>query len=233
FFYMDSKGRETVGEWTGAGNYSIVGSDHMEGTRQDPKYYNSVFAVTYGGAVSGPYSKFHLVPFGEYVPFAKTIPFIRKVVQRYGYTGFTPGESVKPLAIGEHLVGPIVCFDSFFPEIARRQALQGAGFLAHLSYETWYGDTPASAQIFTNGVLRSAETGLYMVRCVASGISGFVDDRGRITAVTRLFTRDALARDIKIRKKGSLTPYTRYGEWFVWECLIVLLAACLIRYKIK
>ena len=117
----------------------------------------------------------------------------------------------------------MICFDSFFPEIARQFARNGAGFLAHLSYETWYGVSPASAQIFTNAALRAVENDMYLVRCVSSGISGVVDNRGRITRTTRLFSREAFPADIKVKAPGYLTFYAKHGDWFPWAILLTLI----------
>jgi apolipoprotein N-acyltransferase len=222
---VDAAGRKLLAQWS-KGAYQLVGSDNADYAIQGlPRYYNSAFLLNPMAGLEWVYSKSHLVPFGEYIPFQDRFPFIQKVVQRYGYYGFTSGVKVEPFHMKKPLLGgALICYDSFFPEIAREFAKKGAGFLAHLSYETWYGVSPASAQIFTNAALRAVENDLYLVRCVASGISGIVDNKGRIIKTTKLFTREAFAADINVKSwNGGLTIYTRFGDWFPWLGLFTLI----------
>jgi apolipoprotein N-acyltransferase len=150
------------------------------------------------------------------------------VVRRYGYTGFTPGKKIEPLNYRGTKFGVIICYDSLFPEISREFAAKGARFLVHISYETWYGRTPATTQIFINTALRSIENGIPMIRCVSSGVSGFVKATGEIYLETGLFEKRAEAAEILVDTKGGKTIYTRFGDWFVYF-LVLLTAALVIR----
>jgi apolipoprotein N-acyltransferase len=213
--------------------FNLIGSDTAVTSSAVSKtdYYNGAYMISRDGKITGYYAKHHLVPFGEYIPFQDVIPFVRKVVQRYGYEGFKPGKEVAPFEFSGMSVGPLICFDSFFPEIASAQARGGAQFLSHLSYESWYGESPASAQIFTNAALRSAECSLYLVRCVESGISGVVDDTGRIVLHTGLFTKELFSYDLNIANKPHITFYSAHGDWFAWFLLIAVLSAAALKWK--
>ncbi len=230
----DERARLEVSGWS-KGAYNLMGSDRADFSSGHPKYYNSVYLIS-GKDILGIYSKYHLVPFGEYIPFQDAIPFVNKVVQRYGYIGFSRGVEIKPIMMNaSYGFGSLICYDSFFPEISREFARKGAGFLTNLSYETWYGVSPASAQIFTNALLRAVENDLYFVRCVASGISGVADNRGRILKTTKLFTKDILICDIRVKNSndasGSMTLYTKYGDWFPWAAIFLPAAVLAIRRK--
>lgn len=228
----DPSGAAEIASWNRQA-YSLVGSDTAVANGSGTDYYNGAYIVTPSGAVSGYYAKHHLVPFGEYIPFQDVLPFIRKVVQRYGYEGFKSGNLIEPLEFNGIKAGTLICYDSFFPEIARAHARKGAQLLAHLSYESWYGHTPASAQIFTNAALRSAECGLYMVRCVESGISGVVDDTGKIVFHTGIFTKELFSYDVPVSAAPVLTFYCAHGDIFPDILLALLIAAALIKRKIK
>ena len=204
-----------VARWL-PGAYNLIGSDSMESVKHVTNYYNSAFLLDDRGAITGSYYKFHLVPFGEYIPLQNTFDFVRKVVRRYGYTGFTPGKKIEPLNYRGIKFGVIICYDSLFPEISRDFANKGARFLAHQSYETWYGRTPATTQIFLNTALRSIENGIPMIRCVSSGISGFVTARGEIYSVTGLYSKETVASEMLVDPKGGKTIYTMFGDWFVY-----------------
>ncbi len=230
---MEKNGGPEIASWL-KGVYAVVGSDKavINGGKTD--YYNAAFMLAPAGNITGEYSKHHLVPFGEYIPLQEVIPFVKKVVQRYGYVGFKSGTSIEPFELDSVKIGPIICFDSFFPEISREHALKGAKMLVHLSYETWYGVSPASAQIFTNAVLRAVENRLYIVRSVASGISGIVDDRGVILGTTKLFEKKAFVRDIRINSSAGKSFYTLHGDWFAWMLFALLgavIAAALLKKR--
>lgn len=207
----ESKTLKAIGERSGG--VSLIGSDDIQHSSWETLYFNSAFSVNEKGIIEGSYSKYHLVPFGEYIPLAEVFPFVKKVVRRYGYSGFTSGKTLEPVKAGMHKAGIMICYDALFPEIASAFARKGASYLAHLSYETWYGKTPASAQIFQNTALRAKETGLPVIRCVASGISGYIDPRGRIEQCAGLFERKACVKEIKLSYNEEVTPYVKYGDW--------------------
>lgn len=208
------------------GAYNLVGSDSYSRDKSGVNYYNSAFLLDDKGAITGTYSKFHLVPFGEYIPFQHTLSFVKKVVRRYGYTGFTPGTKIEPLDYNGTKLGVVICYDGLFPEISREFVKKGARFLAHLSYETWYGRTPATSQIFLNTAMRAIENGVPLIRSVSSGISGFVAANGKIYSTTGLFERRAAVADIEVDAKAGRTFYTLFGDWFV--CFLAFLTAVLI-----
>jgi apolipoprotein N-acyltransferase len=216
------------------GPWHIIGSDKIEINKYNERnYYNTVFIIDEKGNIKGEYSKYHLVPFGEYVPLQNVFPFIKKVVRRYGYTGFTPGNRIEPVIYKDIKIGTLICYDSLFPEISREFVKKGALFLVHISYETWYGKTPASAQIFQNTVLRAIENEVPLVRCVASGISGFVDCDGKIHLKSELFSKVALTGKILIKEKHTPSFYTKYGDWFVFFILIIFFVLIIINSREK
>jgi apolipoprotein N-acyltransferase len=210
------------------GSCHLVGSDSYERKADGTNYYNSAFMVDDKGTITGSYDKYHLVPFGEYIPLQNTFNLIKKVVRRYGYTGFTPGKKIEPLDYRGIKFGVVICYDSLFPEISREFAKKGAKFLTHLSYETWYGRTPCTSQIFLNTAMRSIENGIPMIRCVASGISGFIDSKGEIYSTTGLYKKQAVVNEILVDLKGQKTIYTRFGDWFPFFLVLLLLSSALM-----
>lgn len=207
-----------------SGNKSvhIAGADRAEFKGSEPSYFNTAYSVSAGGKILSHYSKHKLVPFGEYIPLQDRVPFIKKVVRRYGYIGFTKGEGLEPLSAGNYKTGAMICYDSLFPEGARAFAKKGASVLAHLSYESWYGVSPASAQVMQNTALRAAENNMWIMRSVESGISAFIDPQGRISASTKLYEKSYLSGSVTLNE-GKRTFYTNHGPWFI----ILLIAALL------
>ena len=79
-----------------------------------PKIWNSVYAIDSGGAVRATYDKFHLVPFGDYLPFQDWLPFLPVAALR---TGFSAGPGPQTLtAPGLPPFSPLICYEVIFPK---------------------------------------------------------------------------------------------------------------------
>jgi apolipoprotein N-acyltransferase len=177
-------------------------------------------ASAQGGLQS--YAKRHLVPFGEYVPLRKMLPFVDQAVRRFGSDqDFAPGASAQPLSGSAGQVGALVCFESVFPNLAASEARQGAEWLAVATFDTWYGHSAGPYQHASLGVFRAVEQGLWLARAGATGVSLFVAPDGRITQWLDLDQRGILVQDIKLRQ--ARTPYARFGDWFLILCGFMLI----------
>ncbi len=238
-FNRDGNQADYVRRWSQAwGIYQLLGSDKVEpGDRGNYRYFNSVILLEPTGKVGQVTSKVHLVPFGEYIPFKQSIFYLlHKVVKRYVGEGFTPGRERRLLACaskGEKvLFGALICFESIFPGYAAKLSRRGAEILVVITNDKWFGMTAAPAQHAIFSALRAAETGRYLVRVAACGISGIYDPRGNLIKSLPLNQAGILVEDV--RPRTTLTSYTVYGDWLPWLCLMILAGefmACIIRRK--
>jgi apolipoprotein N-acyltransferase len=186
------------------------GSDILlNSTRMDRdevgKYYNSVYLVTPGKGVTYIYDKVHLVPFGEFVPFARLLSFAQPLVSEV--SSFTPGEEIKPGLINGHPFGTLICYEDVFPELGRESARQGAEILVNVTNDLWYGDTAAPEQHLQIASFRSIETRRTLLRAANSGYTAMVDPWGRVLKKTSLFTEDCLVCDAALYSGKSLFTY--------------------------
>ncbi len=210
---------------TGAPAYSIAGTH--AGGRRDIDYFNAAVLIDAGGRLAGQYQKQHLVPFGEYVPFKKYMPFLSPLVVSVG--DFTAGRSSEPLVMGKIRMGVLVCFESIFPEIARKSAAAGANLLVNLTNDAWYGRSSAPYQSMAMSVFRAVETKRSLVRAANTGISGFVDPVGNIIKRTELFVPTALASYVPLWDEETI--FTRNGYLFGACCLCGIVVLLLFRRK--
>jgi apolipoprotein N-acyltransferase len=60
-----------------------------------------------------------------------------------------------------------------------------------------------------------------VVRAANTGVSAIIDATGRITAQTDLFVRTFLKGPVQIHRVQTF--YTKYGDLFVFFCMIALL----------
>jgi apolipoprotein N-acyltransferase len=213
--------RDTGAEvWTGAHDVRL-GED---GRRQST---NSAFRVFGDGAVDERYDKNLLVPFGEFVPLADEIPALRRI---RGPGNFARGDGLPVYDGGVARFVFLICYEAIHPAYVRAGVRKNPDLLVNLTFDAWYGDTAELHQHLMLAAIQAAQYGVPLLRSTTTGISAFVDARGRITARSGVNTREVLVRDVKKVRIPSF--YARAGDWFAWACACVaagLLAAGLRR----
>ncbi len=201
----------------------IIGSPSVTVLEPDKtlQYHNSVFLISGKGEIVDRYDKSHLVPFGEYVPLRRWLPFLGTIVAQVG--DFAAGQPGHVLPWRGHKVGPLICFEMIFPHMSRAQVRNGAKVLVNVTNDAWYGRSSAPHQHFSMAVLRAVENRRALVRSANTGISGFIDPVGRIGKTSDLFVEATLSQPVALLS-GS-TPYVRWGDFFAWACLVVAVVA--------
>ncbi|MBI4698027.1 MAG: apolipoprotein N-acyltransferase [Nitrospirae bacterium] len=203
----------------------LFGGVLEKGLRDNQYHYsNSSILLSPEGQLISVYDKIHMVPYGEYVPLRRFFPFISKLVEGIG--DFTPGSEYTVMNIPGGRFSTLICYEIIFPDMARKFAEKGADFLVTITNDAWFGRSSAPYQHFSIAVLRAVENRMPVVRSANTGISGFIDAKGRIMSKSGLFVEDALTEEITIRSL-SRSFYSKYGDLFAFLCIIscVLLIA--------
>jgi apolipoprotein N-acyltransferase len=183
-------------------------------------YRNTAYLMNTEGKVLGRYDKVRLVPFGEYVPLKRWLPFIKKLVAQVG--DFKPGQRGTTLPWKTHPIGMQICYEVIFPELVRAMVDNGAQLLVNITNDAWFDRTSAAYQHFSMAVFRSVENRRSLVRAANTGISGFIAPSGRVMATTELFEDAAIVAQVPLMT-GS-TFYGRWGDWPVGLVVAMLLA---------
>ncbi|MFH0762910.1 MAG: apolipoprotein N-acyltransferase [Candidatus Omnitrophota bacterium] len=210
--------------------------------RRDNLYFNSAVLFSKEGGLAGRYEKIHLVPFGEYIPLRRYLPFLEAVVpigemsRGETYTVFKIQNKSKIQNPKSDInFSVLICFEDLFPEISRRFVKNGAGFLVNITNDGWYKKTSAAYQHLQASVLRAVENRRFLVRAANTGVSGFIHPSGRIISTVR----DGRGEEIFVAGyrmqpvpalSGPLTLYTRYGDIFILFCIIVILCGITVRF---
>ena len=184
------------------------------------------------------YSLALLVPFGEYVPFEKFLGFVQNFAS-YSIAGFLPGTEYTvfrlPFTVRDTNHEPritnhesrtfsvLICFEDIFPSISRRFVKDGASFLVNITNDAWFMESAAPYQHAQASVFRAVENRVPVVRAANTGLSCFIDTKGRIRSRIKnkqgrdLFIAGYDTEVIRVEKK--LTKYTEYGDIFVYCCM--------------
>ncbi|HEY1861270.1 MAG TPA: apolipoprotein N-acyltransferase, partial [Gemmataceae bacterium] len=215
--------------------------------------YNSAVLVDTTGRYLERYDKIHRVPFGEYLPFVDSLPWM-KAFSPYGGTDYTilPGERFTRFPLGDFRFGVVICFEDSDPELAR-QYVGGDGdpnvdFLLNISNDGWFKGTSEHEEHLAISRFRAVECRRSLARAVNMGVSAIIDGNGRILAPERTieyasgYTWDVpggsdlpVSRWGEFKKvQGVLTGvipidhrtswYARWGDWLPWTCWLLVAA---------
>jgi apolipoprotein N-acyltransferase len=225
YFLHDIKPTELVfeGIQQTATDY-LIGSPSFVQSDDGVRYFNSAYLISPLTKNLSKYDKTHLVPFGEYVPLKKWLPFLGKIVAQVG--DFKAGMEGSTLRWKTEQVGVQICYEIIFPGLSRAMAKNNASLLINITNDAWFGKTSGPYQHFSMTVFRAVENRRALVRSANTGISGFIDPAGRVLESTPLLQEAALVQSIPLMKTKAV--YTRIGDLFAQVCLAAALIVVLL-----
>ncbi|MEU6377372.1 apolipoprotein N-acyltransferase [Streptomyces sp. NPDC046909] len=197
---------------------------NVDARRSDkPGIYKSSVLVGPDGLTGDRYDKMRLVPFGEYVPFRSLLGWATSVGKAAGEDRRRGSEQVV-MDVGHGLkVGPMVCFESAFPDMSRHLAQDGAEVLVAQSATSSFQQSWAPEQHASLAALRAAETGRPMVHATLTGVSAVYGPEGqRIGSWLGTSARTTAVYEVPLAT--GVTPYVRFGDWPVQVALFVVAA---------
>lgn len=205
---------------TAAGGVPVVaGIQRYDGMQA----WNSMAVIGDGGQIEALYDKYHLVPFGEYMPFGDVLYDwfgIKALAARQG-NGYAAGTGGKVIDLGGRLgkFVPLICYEAVFPQDLRGLP-ERPDWILQITNDAWFGTLTGPYQHLAQARFRAIEQGLPLVRAANTGISAVVDARGRIVA--QLPRGIAAYLDTGLPGAMDEPPYARWGEWPVTVLLVGL-----------
>jgi len=206
---------------------AAAGGDRMD-------IVNSALLFRRAGELAGKYSKIHIVPFGEFIPFRAWLP---KPVIRMIDMGrdLSRGRSFMPLEVYSGVwAGINICFEDVFDYISRREAQLGANMLLVITNDAWYPTSAEPEQHLANSVFRAIETRLPLVRCGNNSASCLIRPDGVIAdMVFKHQEQGVMIQDyrrhgegigfftVTLRAEPEMTFFARYGNVFILFCAVV------------
>ncbi|MFI8193674.1 apolipoprotein N-acyltransferase [Streptomyces sp. NPDC085946] len=199
---------------------------NVDARRSDrPGIYKSSVLVGPGGPTGDRYDKMRLVPFGEYVPARSLLGWATSVGEAAGEDR-RRGTRQVVMDLGEGLrIGPMVCFETAFPDMTRHLTEEGADLLVGQSATSTFQQSWAPEQHASLAALRAAETGRPMVHATLTGVSAVYGPAGERVGPW-LGTGASTSRVYEVPLAHGTTPYVRLGAWPVYAALLVLAAFC-------
>jgi apolipoprotein N-acyltransferase len=192
------------------------------------QYYNSVISV--GSAPTQSYHKFHLVPFGEFIPLR---PLLAGIVGALAIPlqDFSRGsERPRPLEVAGQHVAVNICYEDAFGEEIIRQLPQ-ATLLVNVSNVAWFGRSIAPRQHLQISQARALESGRYMLRATNTGVTAVISPRGEVVTSAPEFTRTTV--DYRVPGFQGSTPYVRWGNYGVLAIAMVLVVVAFVIHGVR
>lgn len=199
---------------------------------EDGRYFNSLAILNPDASLGATYDKFHLVPFGEYIPWGDALAKfgISAFAAQSGH-GYSAGPGPQLMQAGTvPPFQPLICYEAIFPQHLR--ALEKRpDWLLQATNDGWFGKFSGPYQHLAQARLRSIESGLPMIRAANTGISAVIDARGQMRQSLGL----GIADKIDAKLPGALPPtiWMRWGNAPVLILLALVLGAAIIRGRVR
>ena len=177
------------------------------------KTYNTVILFSDGG-IKGTYRKQHLVPFTEYFPYEKELPWLYNLLLANDYKWWEVGEDATIFEYDGVKFSTPICFEDTFGYLNAEFVSKGAEMLLNLSNDFWSMSVQAELQHYQLAVFRAVENRVPLLRSTNSGITCLVLPDGSTHGVLDTFTQAWGVYEVPIYKDKTLTFYTRHPDLF-------------------
>jgi len=192
------------------------------GDSKNNRFYNSVVLL---GAERGYYHKRHLVLFGEYYPMRWLLDLFSGLIN-IPYSDLTHGPREQPLLeVDGNVLGVSICFEDVFSRQIML-ALPQATLLVNVSNDAWFGNSSAPHQHLQIAQMRAQETERVMIRSTNTGVSAFIDHKGRIIDQTRQFATESISASVYGR--SGATPFYWFEKVQAWLAILPFIVVLLL-----
>nr|HPJ37261.1 apolipoprotein N-acyltransferase [Spirochaetota bacterium] len=185
------------------------------------RYSNNAVLISASGDVVKTYAKINLVPFGEWFPYENWFPWVKRLVESFGGSTFTPGsEHVRFQVKGRHF-GVLICYEGIFFRFCRDYRNRGLDFLVNITNDGWTSTYNGHIQHFAAAKFRALENGIWFARAGNTGYTTLIDPYGRITASMPILQQGYCAGDMDF-SLNRRTVYSLFGDLFSYGAFLFL-----------
>ena len=195
--------------------------------------YNAAVLIDAQGRTA-IYNKSKLVPGVELLPYEEVLaPLAIDLGGTSGSLGRQEERSALPVAGAR--VAPIICYESVYGDYVTGYVRNGADMLVIMTNDGWWDDSPGHLQHLAFGRLRAIETRRAIARCANTGISCFIDERGRIRQPTEWWKPAVIRQQVGINEE--VTFFARYGDligrfaFWASHALVIVLVVLRLRKR--
>ncbi len=197
-----------IAQLTTRGQSLMTGSDRIVPGTRNVTAYNSLYLFRPGRRTPDVYDKFHLVPFGEYLPFTRLLNAIGLRQLTVG-SGFAAGDGPHVLDAAPP-VAPLICYEVIFPHAVIDPNGPRPSWFVNITDDSWFGPWAGPRQHLLIARVRAIEEGIPIARAANTGISAMIDPLGRVRAKRDLNEMGIV--DAVLPKAFTPPLYARFGD---------------------
>jgi apolipoprotein N-acyltransferase len=205
------------------------------GSNGQLQYSNRALGLSPSSIAPYYYDKFHLVPFGEFIP-----PGFQWFVNafRIPMSDFARGILMQPPfqieRVGQDSIGAAItiCYEDIFGnELASRirNSENPVNLFINMTNLAWFGQSQAPSQQLRLSQMRSIETGLPSIRSTNTGITAVIGPDGRVLQALPQWTQANLSASVQ--GFTGKTPFVVWGNWPILSFVSFLLAFALLQRR--
>jgi len=232
------------------GAYAVPVVQEKGAPINDADIRNAVYLYLPGASSQQRYDKVRLVPFGEFVWFKKTVPWLHRLLFRVAAYSvdyeITPGETAQEIAFAiparsrinqngdfdqSKCVTPICMEDmdsAYVAGLFRSQSGKRAGFIMNVTNDGWFNHSQKAGHLQA-ATFRSIENRVWTARANNTGASGFIDSAGRQVQILASNSPGWALQQVQIDPRYCF--YSKFGDVFAWGCVLVTAAAIFIAWR--
>jgi apolipoprotein N-acyltransferase len=176
------------------------------------------------------YKKNILLAFGEYMPGGEWSPALYQSFPQVA--NFGRGTEQRPFTLPDGTrIGMTICYEAIDPAFFRQVALQRVHLAVNLTNDSWFGPTSEPYHHAALASFRTVESRIPLVRVTNTGTSLTVDAYGRLSRMTGVYEEGVLVHEVILPAEPPLTFYTRYGDWFIILCAVIVASLTLMLFR--
>jgi apolipoprotein N-acyltransferase len=167
----------------------------------------------------------------EKIPFNTIFPFLEDLALNFGGASGSLGieDSVKIFSTSNYKVASTVCYESVYGSFVAQQVNKGAQFIAIITNDGWWGNTPGYKQHASFARLRAIENRRSVVRSANTGTSCFINQRGDIYEDTDYWVEDVIAGDLNLNSKKTI--YSSIQDWIGYVSVFMVVVLILFQLQ--
>jgi apolipoprotein N-acyltransferase len=201
---------------------------------REQKYFNSLVILNNKLDILYIYNKIHLVPFGEFLPFEKTLSKfgLKKITS--GYNSFSAGDLRKIITLNGEFnnksILPLICYEIIYPGKIKEKN-QFPDMIINISEDAWFGKSIGPHQHFAKAIYRSIEEGVFIARSANKGISAFINPNGKL--IKSLNTGESGNIEMNFPHFYQPTLFSNFGNKIFFFIILLYIFLVLIFKKLK
>ncbi len=241
-----------VGEMGGQPFVLFAGMDDIllrreEGRLRAVGMYNSMAVIpnaSFEGMLAA--AKQHLMPFGEYIPYADKVEFIGRAYSSITGTpageGIRPGSGSDPLSVPvpgtEESIGviPAICYEDTVGFKLTKFVRAGAQVIVNITNDAWFGHTPCGDAQARAAAFRCIELRRPMVRSANMGVCCAIAPNGAPIDELRKADGSPHLRGysyalLPVDRNAGYTLYALAGDWAIALCALIAFACAAFGWR--